>query len=328
MSDEFEGKSGRFSNPANAQKPLDVPLTIFVSLTVRMFFAFLRFSLAWTHTVKPNQTLFYIAAWHGTTTDWIIEKNNITNPRKKLAVGQKLIVGEDVTCRYKMGPGDSVPLIALLLGSTEQSILKVNNVTNPYKIKSGDTITVVGRRCHFPVITPLRSNVTMKQLRDMGWHSADEASLADLNECIHRFHINTTQSLRHFIAQCSHESRCGLYREELQSGSAYEGRADLGNVYKGDGKRFKGAGYIQLTGRTNYQAFSDFIGDKDVMKGVKYVAKHYPWTSAGFWWQTHGMTYMCNLGATVKNVTRRVNGAYNGLADRQKYYERALMVFV
>ena len=295
-----------------------------------MFFGLLGFSLATQviHRVKANQTLLYIAAWYGTTTDWIIEKNNITNPKKKLTVGQKLIVGEEVTCRYTVKPGDTLHSIARLLGSTEESILKVNNVSRATKIKIGDTITVIGKRCHFPVITPLKSNVTLQQLHDMGWKTADEDVLADLNDCIHRFHINTTQSLRHFISQCSHESKCGVYREECADGSAYEGRKDLGNVHKGDGKKYKGAGYIQLTGRVNYQAFSDFIGDEDVMKGVKYVAKHYPWTSAGFWWQTHGMTYLCNLAGTVKEVTRKVNGKYNGLADRQKYYERALLVFV
>ena len=63
----------------------------------------------------------------------------------------------------------------------------------------------------------------------------------------------------------------------------------LGNFIKGDGLRFKGAGYIQLTGRFNYQKFANSIGDNNVMKGAKYVSKNYPWSSAGFWWKSNNM---------------------------------------
>ena len=74
--------------------------------------------------------------------------------------------------------------------------------------------------------------------------------------------------------------------KELASGSAYEGRKDLGNKHSGDGPRYKGAGVIQLTGRSNYQAFSDFIQDPKVMDGVDYVSMTYPFSSAGFWGKT------------------------------------------
>jgi len=75
-----------------------------------------------------------------------------------------------------------------------------------------------------------------------------------------RYGITTPLQMAHFIAQLGHESMSFLYTEELASGAAYEGRKDLGNTRSGDGRRFKGRGLIQLTGRANYTAYSKFTG--------------------------------------------------------------------
>ena len=166
--------------------------------------------------------------------------------------------------------------------------------------------------------------VTDSQMRAMGWSSY---KLSDLNSCISRFGITTLPRIRHFIAQCSHESCCGRYTKELAFGSAYEGRRDLGNTHSGDGKRYKGGGYIQLTGRANYQTLANSLGDQNVMQGVDYVAAHYPWTSAGYWWYSHGMNSLCDSGASVETITRRVNGGTNGLSSRKSYYNKACQVF-
>ena len=114
--------------------------------------------------------------------------------------------------------------------------------------------------------------------------------------------------------------------KELASGKAYEYRSDLGNNQLGDGPRYKGAGYIQLTGRANYQDFCDYMGDPRIMDGVEYVANTYPFTSAGFWWSNNKMNALCDSGASVEKVTRRVNGGYNGLEDRKYYYARTVEV--
>jgi predicted chitinase len=148
----------------------------------------------------------------------------------------------------------------------------------------------------------------------------------DLNNCLITFNINTPVQIRHFIAQISHESGGGRWLKELASGDAYEGRLDLGNTQPGDGRRFKGSGYIQLTGRSNYQAFANFIKDPLVMNGVDYVANKYPATSAGFWWYNNNMNKLCDSNPTVEQVTKRVNGGLNGIEDRKYYYNRALQI--
>jgi predicted chitinase len=150
--------------------------------------------------------------------------------------------------------------------------------------------------------------------------------ISELNKCLHTFEITTPARLRHFLSQTAHESGGGRYKEELASGSAYEGRSDLGNTQPGDGPRFKGAGYIQLTGRANYQAFANYIQDQNVMQGVSYVAAHYPFSSAGYWWQSNRMNSLCDGNPSVETVTRKVNGGVNGLDDRVKYYNVCLKV--
>lgn len=153
-----------------------------------------------------------------------------------------------------------------------------------------------------------------------------DSEIEELNACLAKFDITTPQRIKHFLSQTAHESGGGRYKEELASGEDYEYRNDLGNTQPGDGKKYKGAGYIQLTGRANYQSFANYIKDPKVMDGVKYVAEKYPMTSAGYWWFNNGMNALCDSGASVKEVTKRVNGGYNGLTDREHYYGRCEQV--
>jgi len=60
------------------------------------------------------------------------------------------------------------------------------------------------------------------------------------------------------------------------------------------------------------------------MEGWRYVSSNYLFLPSGFWWQNNKMNALCDRGATVREITRRVNGGYNGLADREKYYQKAL----
>ena len=150
--------------------------------------------------------------------------------------------------------------------------------------------------------------------------------IEEMNKCLERYEINTGPRLRHFLSQTAHESGGGRYKKEISNGKYLEGRKDIGNIYPGDGPKYKGAGYIQLTGRANYQYLSDYLDDPRVMEGVDYVAKNYPFTSAGYWWMRNDMNRRCDEGYSVKEITRVVNGGYNGLADREKYYKRCTWV--
>ncbi len=144
--------------------------------------------------------------------------------------------------------------------------------------------------------------------------------MEELNKCLERFQIDTPSRQRHFLSQTAHESGGGRWKKELSDGWYLEGRGDLGNTSQGDGPTYRGAGYIQLTGRYNYQRFSDFIGDPRVMKGCEFVAETYPFTSAGFWWVDNQMNELCDTNPSVYAVTRRVNGGTNGLSDREMYF--------
>lgn len=170
--------------------------------------------------------------------------------------------------------------------------------------------------------------VSMAQATAVFGRQPSPQQLTDLNACLKHFSINTPARIRHFLAQVAHESGGLRWMMELASGDDYEGRKDLGNTQAGDGKRFKGAGAIQLTGRYNYQRLSDFLGDKEVMRGCEYVANAYPFTSAGFWWHLNAINSFVDNGASCRQVSAKVNGRdpANGLADREAYFKKATQV--
>lgn len=165
--------------------------------------------------------------------------------------------------------------------------------------------------------------VTKRQLAEVWGCSVtviEDNEILELNKCLETFEITTPSRIRHFLSQTAHESGGGRWKREISDGWYLEGRTDIGNTQPGDGPKYKGAGYIQLSGRYNYKKLSDYLNDPRVMEGVDYVAKTYPFTSAGYWWVSNGMNKLCDTNPTVEQVTLRVNGGYNGLDDRKHYY--------
>lgn len=135
--------------------------------------------------------------------------------------------------------------------------------------------------------------------------------------------INTPLRAAHFLAQIGHESGDLLWTEELASGEAYEGRADLGNTQPGDGRRFKGRGFIQLTGRANYAAYGAAIG-RDLLTDPGAVSRE-PALCVGvatWFWTRHGLNALADTD-DCEGITRRINGGHVGLADRRARLETA-----
>lgn len=147
-----------------------------------------------------------------------------------------------------------------------------------------------------------------------------------LNEYLPKFEINTPLRLAAFLAQIGHESGRMRYVEEIASGRAYEGRKSLGNTQKGDGARFKGRGLIQITGRANYTELSNDVGVDFVSQPMLLSLPEYAVMSACWFWQKRGLNELADEGR-YRDITKAINGGYNGLEDREKLYERAKRMF-
>lgn len=126
--------------------------------------------------------------------------------------------------------------------------------------------------------------------------------------------------LNMFLAQLAHESDGFKTTREYASGAAYEGREDLGNVHDGDGRRFRGRGLIQLTGRANYEKFNEVLpADIDIIEYPELVEEFPLALTASIWfWQTRKLNEVADLG-DFRRITKKINGGYNGLADREHY---------
>ena len=236
------------------------------------------------------------------------------------------VVNVSSTLNVRSKPSTSGTVVGSLRLGTSVKITAKNG--SWYKISSpiagyvhGDYISVGGTGGG-------DGHVTIDDLKALGWTKLTPEMIADLNRCLTKYGITTRMRICHFISQCSHESSGGYYTEEIASGEDYENRPDLGNIYPGDGPKYKGGGYLQLTGRYNYQGFSNAMGDKKIIDiGVTYVAKYYAWSSAGYWWDNNSMNRLVDSGASVEDVTRKVNGGLNGLESRKQWFNKCLSVF-
>lgn len=130
------------------------------------------------------------------------------------------------------------------------------------------------------------------------------------------------RQVRYFLAQLAHESGGLVYTKELASGKAYEGRKDLGNVKAGDGIRFKGRGYIQITGRANYTALAKDLGIDCVNHPEMLEQPHWALMSALWFWKTKHLNKYADKD-DFTGLTRAINGGTNGMADRLAWLKKA-----
>jgi putative chitinase len=168
-----------------------------------------------------------------------------------------------------------------------------------------------------------------------------------------KFGVNTPLRLAHFLAQTGHESGgfratsenlnysakglANIFKKYFTPISAkeferkpekianvvYANRMGNGNQASGDGFRFRGRGYIQLTGRSNYTAFDKSVED-DIIANPDLVSTKYPLLSAAWFWSKNGLNAISDQGASedvVTKVTKRVNGGVIGLPDRIKHFK-------
>jgi putative chitinase len=149
--------------------------------------------------------------------------------------------------------------------------------------------------------------------------------LPHLNDAMREFEIATYLRAAAFLAQLAHESAELRYFQEIASGRAYEGRKDLGNTQPGDGVKFKGHGPIQITGRANHAACGKALGLDLINNPTLITQPENAFRSAGWFWGTRNLNALAD-GRLFKAITKKINGGFNGLADRQKYYDRALRV--
>ena len=181
-----------------------------------------------------------------------------------------------------------------------------------------------------------------------------DSVIAQIPETAAKFNITNNLRLAHFLAQCGHESggfravqenlnysakglattfkkyfiseaAAGPYARNPQkiASKVYGGRMGNGPEATGDGFKFRGRGYIQLTGRDNYTRFAKFIGE-DTVNNPDLVATKYPLASAAFFFDSNKLWAICDKGAdaaTVTAVTKRVNGGTIGLPDRIKHFK-------
>ncbi len=153
--------------------------------------------------------------------------------------------------------------------------------------------------------------------------------LAPLNLAMLEFQITVNERPAMFLAQVAHESAGFKYTSEIwgptPAQAGYEGRSDLGNTKPGDGSKFRGHGYIEITGRYNHQIEADFFGvDIDAVIPILQSPLG-ACRSAAHWWHRNG----CNAFADAYDfilLTKRINGGLNGLADRLARYQRIVAV--
>jgi putative chitinase len=145
--------------------------------------------------------------------------------------------------------------------------------------------------------------------------------------------LDAPHRLAHYIAQLCEESGAFKYDQEIASGAAYEGRADLGNTQPGDGKRFKGRSALQLTGRTNYTAFRDWCGKMgygapDFVAHPELINTD-PWEGlVPIWfWTSRKLNKLADEN-NLEQITKKINGGMNGFDVRVKFYVRAALVLL
>ena len=219
------------------------------------------------------------------------------------------------------------------------------------------TLEKMGITSSAPVVNVIKEDVVIPKggpidLSKLKGHIPENV-IAQIPTVMEKFGINTPLRLAHFLAQCGHESGgfravqenlnysasglkgiFGKYfpgnlaesyarQPEKIASRVYGNRMGNGDEASKEGYKFRGRGYIQLTGKQNYTLFAKSIGE-DTVANPDLVATKYPLASAAWFFSKNGLSAIADKGATdqvVTMVTKRVNGGTIGLADRIKHFK-------
>ena len=254
----------------------------------------------------------------------------------------------------KFGPKTEAALIAWQTANG----LQADGIAGPFTLsKLGIETLPQAAPAPAPVAIPNTSGFKLEKLKG---HVPDGV-IAQIPDTAARFGITTPLRLAHFLAQCGHESGgfkavrenlnysakglMGIFKKyfptatlatayerqpEKIANRVYASRMGNGAETSGDGYKFRGRGYIQLTGKENYTRF-DATVPENIVNDPDLVATKYPLASAAFFFNSNKLWAICDKGATpevVTAVTKRVNGGTIGLADRVKHFNEYYKLLV
>lgn len=238
-------------------------------------------------------------------------------------------------------------MFAVIAARTEKGNL-VDDDGNEVDIESADDKPAV----HTVDAAAPVTTVPGLKLEKLKGHVPD-AVIAQIPDCAAKFQINTALRLAHFLAQCGHESAgfkatqenlnysadglnkiFGKYFKTVNAASyarqpekiaarVYASRMGNGDEASKDGWKYRGRGYIQLTGKSNYGEFDKVVSD-DILSNPDLVASKYALLSAAWYWNSRSLNNSADKGANdaaVTEVTKKVNGGTIGLADRIKHFK-------
>ena len=190
--------------------------------------------------------------------------------------------------------------------------------------------------------------ITKAHLAAIAGHSTPlMSSLAEwINKTCPNYEIDAPQEYAHFLAQACHETDHFRTLEEYASGAAYERRKDLGNTRAGDGVKFKGRGIFQTTGRANYMQLGLKRGQRDFFINSPTLLEepeHAVWSACEFW-VSRNLNDAANQGdndilkkkykrnvidvSPIEFISISINGGYNGINERKKFYALAKSVLL
>ena len=173
--------------------------------------------------------------------------------------------------------------------------------------------------------------IDKKTLEKIYESKVTQVQVDGLNKCLQMFGITTKVQIAQFIAQVGVEQEKLLYKKEL-GGAAYFDKYDTGKIAQnlgntpakdGDGAKYKGRGYIQLTGLANYEQISSDLGIDFVNNPQLLETEEYAWYQAGWYWKTRNLN---DCAHDVVKTTKKINGGTNHLEKRRALFERAKLI--